>query len=250
MPDIFISNDNAEEKKGGRYSLPEERHVALHEKEILRDRRKNKQEMAKESNANPSELGKSTVITSPIGIFSAFKIRPKGVRYHEQDDDEHVLLILRKHFITNAPWIIFGAFLLILLPILFYIFHYTSFPINFSISIQAEIVLVYAYYLMVFCYLFVSYFTWYYNADLITDKKIVDINFQDIIYHDVSMTKIDLVEDVNYVQSGFFGSMFGFGDVFIETAGKTLKFDFKSVPHPERVVNLLEDLIGGSSIAE
>jgi hypothetical protein len=245
MPDIFVSNDNKKgQKKQNTYSLEEDRQVALPGEDVFREIRKERNKKERNRIAAP------TIIGSPIGAFSAFKVRPKGVHYHEQDEDEQILLILRKHFVTNITWILLSIIFSFLPLLIYYIYSYTNLLASFAMSPQASIVLVYGYYLTVFYYMFINYITWYYNASLITTKKIVDIHFQDIIYHDVSMTKLTLVEDVNYVQSGFFGSFFGYGNVLVETAGKSLKFDFMSVPNPERVVNLLENLIGGSTIAE
>ncbi len=251
MPDIFVPADKKKEekKKIAKYSFEEEHPVMLHGEEIINELRKGskKKELIASALKSPDskQNGKYTIISSPVGPFSHFKVKPKGLRYHEQDEDEEILLLLRKHFVTNVPWILFGIILIFFPLFLIYLYNYTGLFSSFIFSFQTTIVLIFAYYLVVFCYLFVSYITWYYNADLITNKKVVDIHFQDIIYHHVSITKLNLIEDVNYVQSGFFASFFGYGDVFVETAGKTLTFSFMSVPNPERVVNLVEILIGG-----
>jgi hypothetical protein len=250
MPDIFVSNVNKKgQKKQVEHPIGEDLLVMLHSEDLFRELeeeknkdKKGKTETAKKTTTEPSE--EQTIITSPIGPFSSFKVRPKGIHFHEQDEDEQVLLALRKHFVTNIPWILFGTILLALPCFLFYLFTFTNLLQRFIIPSQMLIVLTLAYYLLTLCYLFVSYITWYYNTDLITDKKVVDINFQDIIYHDVAMTKLNLIEDVHYVQSGFFASVFGYGDVAVETAGKTLTFRFESVPNPERIVNLVENLQG------
>ncbi len=251
MPDIFIPADKKieQEKKIKHDAWEEEHPVMLHGEDVLTELRKGskKKELITAALKSPSDQsnGKYTIISSPIGPFSAFKVKPKGIKYHEQDEGEQILLILRKHFVTNVPWIILGIILILFPFLLFYLFNFTNLLSGFLLSMQTIIVLTFSYYLVVFCFLFVSYITWYYNADLITNKKIVDIHFQDIIYHHVSITKLNLIEDVNYVQSGFFASFFGYGDVFVETAGKTLTFSFMCVPNPERVVNLVEILIGG-----
>jgi hypothetical protein len=230
MPDIFVSEEEKitkENKKPVEEQRPDEVSKKVPMKEI------NKQEE------------KETIINSPIGPFSAFKVRPRGVHFNDQEEDEHVLLILRKHFATNILWMLFSILLLIIPPVFFNFFNLSDFFASLSIPQTTSFILFFAYYLVVFCYMFVAYITWYYNASLITNKKVVDVHFQDILYHDVSMTKLNLIEDVNYVQSGFFGSLFSYGDVYLETAGKAVRFDFLSVPNPERVANLLENLIGG-----
>ncbi|MEK7556561.1 MAG: hypothetical protein AAB538_01140, partial [Patescibacteria group bacterium] len=38
--------------------------------------------------------------------LSAFVVRPKKVTFETQEREEYVLLLLRRHFITNVPWIV------------------------------------------------------------------------------------------------------------------------------------------------
>lgn len=258
MPDIFIADkkDKNEQKKEfkRRLTKEEEHPVMLHGKEVLNSTIKhinlNKLQEENSDKKIVTEKISQTTISNPPGLFSAFKVNPRGLHYNEQDEDEEILLLLRKHFVTNVSWI-FLSIVLLLSPLLIaFIFNFTDISFIFSISSSSLLVYVSFYYLIVFAYMFINFITWYYNVSLITNKKVVDIHFQDVIYHDVSMTKLNLVEDVNYVQSGFFGSFFGFGNVYIETAGKSLRFDFISVPKPERVVNILENLIGGHASAE
>src|SRR5258706_12966498 len=64
---------------------------------------------------------------SPIHGFSTYKEFPEGVTFDTQEDDETILLFLRKDFITNIPWIA-GAVLLIIAPFL------VGFVIQFSQS--------------------------------------------------------------------------------------------------------------------
>jgi hypothetical protein len=239
MPDIFVSEDNLIEKESTDWRG-----------KITEKKQSDRNRQGEQSKELQKGQEKQTIINYPVGPFGSFKVRPKGVSFHEQEENEHVLLFLRKHFVTNISWLFFGIILIILPPIFFYFLNLSDFFTNLLISPQAYFVLIYAYYLFVFCYMFVNYITWYYNSSLITNIKIVDVHFQDILYHDVSMTKLNLIEDVNYVQSGFFGSLFGYGDVYLETAGKAVRFDFLSIPNPDKVANLLENLIGGSANAE
>jgi hypothetical protein len=262
MPDIFIANHKNHSKKEDKtakqkkYSWEEELPVMLHSEEILKVLRREVKEMnnkgktlnSQEKLKTPvSSLQKSVIISNPAGIFTAYKLHPKGLRFQEQDENEEILLLLRKHFITNFPWIFLGVIFLIFPLFIIYLLNFSNLlTAVFKISANTLFILIYSYYLLVFCYLFVNYITWYYNVALITNKKIVDVHFQDIIYHDVAMTKLNLIEDINYVQSGFFPSLFGYGDVYIETAGKSLSFHFNRIPNPEKVVDLLENLIGGA----
>lgn len=200
---------------------------------------------------NSSELLKSELIVKQdpivdkknVSLLTSFRVKPDGVSFRNQDEDEEIFLFLRKHFITNIPWIIFSLVLLFVpLPLVF-LFKKATAPI--SLSSSYTIVLTAFYYLAVFSYILVGFITWFYNISLVTNKRVVDVDYSNVVYHDVALTKLDLIEDINFVQSGFIRSLFNYGDIFIQTAGEKTHFDFLAIPQPEKSANIIENLIGG-----
>lgn len=185
----------------------------------------------------------SILSSSPnrLHSFSSYGEMPLGVHFENQEADETVLLFLRRHFITNAPWILTVIILLLfpfLFPLLFSLIPFPPLPSSYFFFITLF------YYLIVFTYALVEYMDWFYNISMVTQKRIVDIDYSHIVFHDVAVTKLSLVEDTNYHQSGFIRSFFDFGDVFVQTAGKVVHFDFLAVPKPIRVIKIIESLIG------
>lgn len=191
----------------------------------------------KESVKTASPLGEEK-----ISLLSSFKLKPSGVSFQDQDEDEKIFLFLRAHFITNLVWII-SSLALIIVPMFFFFIPVNTFPI--SLPSQYILVFLIFYYLAVFSYVLVSFITWFYNISLVTQKRVVDVDFSNVVYHDVAVTKLNLIEDVNFTQTGFVRSVFNFGDVFIQTAGEKNLFDFLAVPRPEKAVNIIQNLIGG-----
>lgn len=186
----------------------------------------------------------SLVKENHIHPLSSFCINPIGVSFENQEEDEKVLLFLRRHFITNLPWLFITLILSIVPPVIF-ILNVKVPGLFFNIPENILTVLIIFYYLIVFSYAFINFITWYYNISLVTQKRVVDIDFSDVVYHDVAMTKLNLVEDVNYNQIGFIRSFFNYGDVFVQTAGEKPNFDFLAVPQPAKAVDIIENLIGG-----
>lgn len=37
--------------------------------------------------------------------LASFLMRPHGVSFETREDEEQIILFLRKHFVTNIPWI-------------------------------------------------------------------------------------------------------------------------------------------------
>ena len=190
----------------------------------------------------------TTVLKKPTHThhFASFCDHPEGIYFENQEADEEVLLFLRRHFITNVPWIATTIILLILPP--FLIFTLPFLP-SFLSSLPPEFgkILLYFYYLLTFNFALLEFITWYYNISLVTQKRIVDIDFSDLVYHDVAVTKLTLVEETNYNQVGFIRSLFNYGDVYVQTAAEKLHFDFLAVPKPTKVIDIIQNLIGRRS---
>lgn len=177
-------------------------------------------------------------------MFYAFLENPEGIIFEDLEGDEKLLLLLRRHFNTNIHWV-FIAFVLLLIPLLLIplqkhleIFSFFELPARFFVIFTIF------YYLLVFTYGFVNFISWYFNVSLITNKRVIDITFYDLVYKSVAATKVSLLQDASFIQAGVLRSLFDYGDVFVQTAGTLDNFSFPGVPKPEKVVRILEGLIG------
>lgn len=171
------------------------------------------------------------------GPFPAFLVQPKDVYFDAQDSEEKVLLLMRKHPITNLPWI-FGVIIGLIAPVGF-----TFLDLFLALPISYQLVTVASWYMLVFGFGFEAFLTWYYHVFLITDERIIDYDFHSLLYKRVSKAKIDRIEDVTYQMGGVLQNVFHYGYVFVQTAGAEREFQFEAVPHPEKVVRLINELI-------
>lgn len=180
---------------------------------------------------------------SSLPLFTSYWQNPKGVYFETQEPNENIILFLRKHFITNFGWLN-SALLFMLLPVLtILVSFYFKFEINIlPLGLLRLITLIY--YLFILNYCFINFLDWYYNVAIITKERVFDVELSNLVYKQISATKISLVQDVTYKQSGAIRSVFNYGDVLIQTAGAQDNFLLHKVPKPESVVNIMENLIG------
>ena len=87
-----------------------------------------------------------------------------------------------------------------------------------------------------------SFLSWFFNIYILTDERIVDIDFHNLIYKEVSDAKISNIQEVNHSVGGVVGTVFNFGDIKIQTAGAVPTFDFLNVANPARVVRIIGEL--------
>jgi len=86
-------------------------------------------------------------------------------------------------------------------------------------------------------------FKWYFTVNIITDQRVIDVDFDNVLYHKFSEATLEKIEDVSHAPAGLLSSIFDYGDVFLQTAGTEPEFKFKGVPRPRDVQDTLLDLI-------
>ncbi|OGH21429.1 MAG: hypothetical protein A2958_01800 [Candidatus Levybacteria bacterium RIFCSPLOWO2_01_FULL_38_13] len=168
---------------------------------------------------------------------------PEKITFQHQKQDEKIILLLRRHFITNLSWLLISAVLIIAFPIFISVSNDFAnlFPFlpNGLLFFSALF-----YYLIILSYILISFMDWFYNITLITDRGVVDIDYSNIVYHDVAMTNLNLIEDVNYTKVGFIRSLLNYGDLFVQTAGGKENLEALAVPNPAEAARIIGESIG------
>jgi len=169
--------------------------------------------------------------------FSAFRLYPDDVNFETQDDKEQIILLLREHPIVNVKWIII-TLVLLTGPTLLGIFGvFSLLPVGFSLVLSL------VWYLITSCYAIEGFLSWYYNVYFITNQRIIDVDFFNLIDKRVSDAEITKIQDVSYSTNGVLGTMLDFGDVFVQTAAEISEFKFELVPSPDKVAKIIDDLM-------
>ncbi|MEK7091987.1 MAG: hypothetical protein AAB907_00015, partial [Patescibacteria group bacterium] len=120
------------------------------------------------------------IFTTPTPPEKPIPYTSINLSFAEQEPDEQVLLILRKHFITNVSWIVNGIFFFILPPVIHIVFPDIQPFISFIPSRFLPVFLA-IYYISIMLYMLTKLATWLYDVFIITQKRIVDIDFSDVI---------------------------------------------------------------------
>jgi uncharacterized membrane protein YdbT with pleckstrin-like domain len=207
MADIYISDLKKEKTEKKRKKVPSKKKKRV-EKKAVRFEKKN--------------------------LFGAFYENPQGVDFETRFPEEKVVLVLRRHPITNIRWVLI-AILMIFAPILLSFFPLLEFlPGNF------QFITILGWYLITTAFVLQNFLTWFFNVDVVTDERIVDIEFYNLIYKQVSDAQTNRIQDITYKMGGALRNIFNFGDVYVQTAGEVPNFEFLAVPNPERVVEVLQ----------
>ncbi|MFA5991130.1 MAG: PH domain-containing protein [Candidatus Doudnabacteria bacterium] len=162
--------------------------------------------------------------------------------FPSQLETETVYLMVRGHwmslFLKVLVWVFFAAAL-----VLFNRFAASYLPAIFEGSWGDITTLgIQVYTLFLTLALFLIFIFYYLNVQIITDIRIVDITQVGLFSHTISELHIDKIEDATSNTKGILGTIFNYGDVYIQTAGTVDRFEFESVPDPAGIEKLILDL--------
>lgn len=169
--------------------------------------------------------------------FHAFAAKPQSVAFDTQHSEEEVILMLRQHPITQVGWVLtaiglsFVPFLVAQLPFI---------PLLPEKYVLAGLI---GWYALVFTFIFESFLMWFFNVYIITDERVIDVDFASLVYKNISAAKLENIEDITAVTGGALQSIFNYGTVKIQTAGANTEFEFEAVPQPAKVTAVLNELL-------
>jgi hypothetical protein len=227
MPDIFVPKKPKPNSDTEQFKAPSESTVNAPE---------------------PREESTEAAVPAPTGhpgfnTFCTFAHNPQGLTFAEQKENERIVVFLRRHFVTNVPWMIISLLLLIVPFLVTFVLQTSGFSFAF-LPTRFLIILGMFYYLIVFGYAFANFTSWFYNISMITQERVVDVDFTNLSQVNVGTTKLDDIENVEFTQPGFFAGFFNYGTVVAKSIAGEDHFAFTRVPKPARIADILGEIIG------
>lgn len=169
--------------------------------------------------------------------LAAFCYLPNSIRFLNQDPEEKIVLFLRRHPITNVGAVI-TAVLLFAAPSIF-----ESFPLFGSFATPYKLVFLLLWYLIGIAYVYEKFLDWYFSVFIVTDERVIDVDFINLIYREISAANIDKIQDTTVQAGGAVMALFNYGNVYIQTAAEVPNIEFNKVPKPDKVARVLRNLI-------
>lgn len=157
-----------------------------------------------------------------------------GFKYFEsQEPDEEIIFIVRRHWLAlNTPYYLGGLLTFFGLFLFFIIRNNRFFALNdFWLSIQSIVFGVLFIFLLTF--VFTSWVLNYLDILILTSKRVVVIEQNTLFSRKVSALDLDSIQDVSITEKGFFQTVLGMGEVYIQTAGEMPNFQYKNIANPD-----------------
>jgi hypothetical protein len=169
-------------------------------------------------------------------LLGAYVTRPKSFYFTTQERNEYVVLYLRQHPITQLGWVLIVFFLIIGSP---FVFNALSIFVPITLPDTYKLIILIFWFLILATVIFTKFLLWYYNINIVSNKRIVDIDIPYLLTQEISSCLIDQVEEVTYKKFGLLSALFDYGDVYVQTAGSTIDIEFLKVPDPKLVVKTI-----------
>jgi len=184
--------------------------------------------------ARPSPFRK--IVSQNLSPKWGLVINPRKIKFANQEKDEEVLLLIRRHPIANLPWVLAFVLMVFALPVAFRFQWLASFPSNF------QMVVAFAWLTLALAVFWGGFLSWFFNVNIVSSKRVVDIDFYNLIYREVTDAEVEKIQDVTHKMGGLFGLIFNYGDVFIQTAGTKPEIEFLKVPRPAQIATVLRQI--------
>lgn len=173
--------------------------------------------------------------------FTSFAWFPPQVNFSTQGSKEKVVLLLRKHGITNLGWTL-AAIFFSMVPFIFFFIRDFAFS-NFSLNIFSITALLLSWYLLVLGFIFTQFLKWYFNVYIVTNRRVIDVDFKGFFYKNISEAELTRIQDVSHSSVGTFALIFNYGELKIQTAAEFSDIEFERVPNPSEVHKIIAELL-------
>lgn len=215
MPDIFINKKEAD-------------------REVKKEGMTPSHEVLEKSEKSTKEVHR--LVGHSHNPLSSFCYFPDNVKFVAQDSQERIVLFLRRHPITNIPWILGGIIMLFAPAIL------PFFPILEFLPERFQFIAVVMWYLLTTAFVLEKFLSWFFNVYIVTDERVFDVDFVNLVYREIAESNLDQIQDVNVQMGSVIRTIFNYGEVLIQTASAVPNIEFEAVPQPDRVAKILREL--------
>lgn len=172
-------------------------------------------------------------------------------RLFDTKPNEQSVFFLRRHPLTFLRHILFFA-LMAGVPAFFawMVFEGQVPDVQNELGKIALVIFGSVYYLGIWVFFFTEFADFYLDISIVTNQRIIDVDQRGLFNRSISELDLSRVQDVHSEIKGIFGTMFGYGNVVVQTAGEDRNFKFDHVPDPHGVRQRILELAHKDRMSE
>lgn len=158
--------------------------------------------------------------------------------------NEKIILFLRRHWFAVLSLVV-SFVLLTVIPLGLALYFWDTLSLWLADPFLGVILSVgiSIYFLSVWLVTATGFTDYYLDTWICTNERIINIEQQGLFQRVASELDLSTVQDVTAEISGVLETLFQYGDVEIQTAGEKEHFEFRHVPHPEHVKEVIMQMV-------
>lgn len=169
------------------------------------------------------------------GNFNRFHFRG-------QKPGEEILMVIHRHWfdILIQFIIVFVMLILLLASIIFT-------PMFLPALVTGENARMFSFFqnlflLITWMLFFVIWIDYYFDVWIITNERIVDIEQKGLFSREVSELELENIQDITVEVLGVIPTFLNYGNLYVQTAAEVERFEFRHVPNPYAIKDLVMNL--------
>lgn len=160
------------------------------------------------------------------------------------DEDEYVVLSMRRHSIGYLLNIIFSAFIGVLLISAWVIICFMPNPLPIPVNFKPQISLIFgSITLLLIILTYVNYIVYRANRFVITNERAIQWISNTIMSQKKQVINLESIEDISYSRDGILQHLFDYGTVKLSTVGDESTYTFPFSPNPDKKAEFLSDIV-------
>ncbi|MFC1612586.1 PH domain-containing protein [Patescibacteria group bacterium] len=161
----------------------------------------------------------------------------------KQKGYEKIVRVVRRDKLVLLFSMFFFSILLLAPVALYYLFQgYLPAILAHNVWKPVLYLVVSIYYFSCWIFLFAAFLDYYLDTWIITNDRLLNIEQEGVFARTIAELDLYRIQDATSDVKGILPSLFGYGNVHIQTAGAKKKFELEEVPHPHKTRKLIMDL--------
>lgn len=184
----------------------------------------------------------------PVGDPRVIKVRhEQSVKTYPDitvDEDEYVVLSMRRHSLGYLLNIIFSAFIGVLLISAWIIICFMPNSLPIPANFKPQISLIFgSITLLLIILTYVNYVVYRANRFVITNERAIQWISNTIMSQKKQVINLESIEDISYSREGILQHLFDYGTVKLSTVGDESTYTFPFSPNPDKKAEFLSDIV-------
>jgi hypothetical protein len=185
-------------------------------------------------------------------MFGCIERFPKNATFANQNTNEIIYLTFRRHVIKNLYWImqilvwaLLPFLIWILLGFLPFLSDFRTWTLEMYSKVNNNpffIMFIMVYYSTLITYGFIKFLDWYYDIDIITNERIISVEFKILSGHSITESPLYDIIDIEEHRYGLAPATFNYGILSYRTSAEH-EVIIKDIPTPTYMRDILSDLV-------